>query len=503
MGCRPLFRRGGFRVPARHLHLDGRERLSNLFLPSSMSLTLREDSGWALLQKAGYARATSAAGIFHMLPLGVRVLERITAVLERWMGRIGASKVGLSNLSRVETWKRSGRWEEMRGELFSLRDRRGSEFVLAPTHEEEITLLVRDAVAGPRDLPLRVYQCGHKYRDERRPRGGLLRGREFLMQDLYTFDLNEEAALATYRQVQRAYDGIFQDLGLRVLCAEASSGSMGGQLSHEYHLPCLLGEDRVHECPTCGTIYNEQVVHRCEAEAGAEGSQVEGRGKEGNGGRGNGGRGRGNGKGKEEGGHGGDRDTGTACIEIAHTFHLGQRYTGCFRAGTRLAEGGLWMGCHGIGVTRLMAAVAETHRDARGLCWPPALAPYAGVVVGGAGDEAACTALYDALTARGVRVVLDDRAGTSVGYRVRDAALRGLSLIRPVPTDGEGRPGDGEGQPRERDREARGSVEPRQPQPGPGSPRRGGSASPGKGPGFTGGGAQLAAYLRRLHSDRG
>jgi prolyl-tRNA synthetase len=211
------------------------------------------------------------AGVFHQLPLGLRVLEKIEKLLDKHMRTLGASKIAMSSISDADLWRKSGRLEgsiEDGGhELYGLLDRKKSGLMLSPTHEEEVTNLVRTFLASYRDLPIRLYQVSQKYRDELRPRAGLLRTKEFLMKDLYTFDLTKEDAMETYDQVRKTYDAFFKDIGIPFLVAEADSGNMGGKLSHEYHYESPMGEDTVWTCSNCNYVANDEVVHRIDPES--------------------------------------------------------------------------------------------------------------------------------------------------------------------------------------------------------------------------------------------
>lgn len=199
-------------------------------------------------------------GIYHLLPLGYRVQDKIMKVIEKHMGSIGASRMALATLSSPSAWGQSGRFDKLHSELFVIEDRKGKPLLLSPTHEEEITIVVRQTLSSHKQLPARLYQITSKFRDEIRPRKGLLRGREFMMKDLYTFDLSLNSALETYHQVRAAYDKIFAELRLPVLVAEASSGDIGGDLSHEYHLATPEGEDDVVSCTDCQYMANTEVV---------------------------------------------------------------------------------------------------------------------------------------------------------------------------------------------------------------------------------------------------
>ena len=238
---------------------NGPRRLSEFWIPTGGIAPSVEEDSQALLVRAGFLRQVHS-GIFQLLPLGVRVQEKLERLIDKHMLRIGASKVSLSTLSSEELWKKSGRLDKSNQELFHLEDRKGAKFLLSPTHEEEITSLVGDIVKSYKDLPLRLYQISRKYRDELRPRQGLLRGREFLMKDLYTFDTTTEDALVTYKIVRQAYKAFFEELKLPYMVAEADSGSIGGDLSHEYHVPSDKGEDIIVSCNECGYVMNEELA---------------------------------------------------------------------------------------------------------------------------------------------------------------------------------------------------------------------------------------------------
>ncbi|CAK7272783.1 hypothetical protein SEPCBS57363_005322 [Sporothrix epigloea] len=198
-----------------------------------------------------------------MLPLGLRVQDKIEALVDKHMKAIGGSRVSLSSISSQKLWAKSGRLESVQSELFQFADRKDAKYLLSPTHEEEITELVSQNVRSYRGLPLRLYQITRKYRDEMRPRHGILRSREFIMKDMYSFDLTAEDAMSTYAQVRAAYAAIFSAMKVPVLAAQASSGDMGGDLSHEYHLAASLGEDYVAHCSSCDYAANTEVLEVC------------------------------------------------------------------------------------------------------------------------------------------------------------------------------------------------------------------------------------------------
>ncbi|MDQ1215560.1 proline--tRNA ligase [Microbacterium arborescens] len=218
-------------------------RMSHLFLR-----TLREDPAGAevashkLLIRAGYIRP-QAAGIFAWLPLGLRVKAKIERVVREEMAAAGAQEVHFPALMPREAYEATGRWEEYGDLLFRLQDRKGGDYLLAPTHEEAFTLLVKDLYSSYKDLPLTIYQIQDKYRDEARPRAGLLRGREFTMKDAYSFDANDAGLEASYQAQRDAYERIFQRLGLEYVIVQADAGAMGGSRSEEFLHPTPVGED--------------------------------------------------------------------------------------------------------------------------------------------------------------------------------------------------------------------------------------------------------------------
>ncbi|KAK4233345.1 hypothetical protein C8A03DRAFT_19572 [Achaetomium macrosporum] len=235
-------------------------RLSRVWFPSGGIAGSGVEDAHAKLIRAGFLRQ-SYAGMFHMLPLGRRVQNKVERLVAGHMeDLLAASRVTLSSISAESLWEKSGRLQNVASELFRFSDRRDVAYLLAPTHEEEITTLVARTVKSYKELPLRLYQITRKYRDEFRPRHGLLRGREFVMKDLYTFDNSIESALETYDKVRAVYARIFADMKLPVLAAKASSGDMGGDLSHEYHLPTQLGEDHIVSCGSCDYVVNEEIA---------------------------------------------------------------------------------------------------------------------------------------------------------------------------------------------------------------------------------------------------
>ncbi|KAF7860873.1 hypothetical protein EAF04_008391 [Stromatinia cepivora] len=550
---------------------DDRARLSKFWIPTGGIAASADEDSHAKLIRGGFLRQAHT-GIFHMLPLGRRVQDKLEALVDKHMSTLGASKLALSSLSSEELWAKSGRLDAS-SELFRLKDRKEAGYLLAPTHEEEITELVSNSVQSYKELPVRLYQITRKYRDELRPRQGLLRSREFVMKDLYTFDYNSSSALSTYEDVRKAYQNLFNELKIPYLVAEADSGDIGGDLSHEFHFPTKIGEDNIISCIKCNYVANEElaetgkqkvdeiddpdvhiqnttvvagfsrdgstliatwfyfesgeeyelntrsiksvvpeydpsrkieyqellrfinrengtgnklldksdqpsinrVIHlidgrvpsrisqeimkeRFSAVAKAKATQDDWLSKV-----------------DDTSFISQDPSTGEPlnlrrimegdicpkcqeptlkvekAIELGHTFHLGTRYSKPMEATvtvpsslvenksndeentSRSGENGqvrvpMEMGCHGIGVTRMIGAVAETLVDEKGLNWPRVMAPFEIVVIPGKGSDEDALQIFDTFSTAAMDPVVDDRE-VSIAWKLRDADLIGYPVI--------------------------------------------------------------------------
>ncbi|MFI9175319.1 proline--tRNA ligase [Streptomyces lincolnensis] len=236
------------------------QRMSQL-----MAKTLRDDPADAevlshkLLVRAGYVRRT-AAGLWSWLPLGKKVLANVERVVREEMDAMGGQEVLLPALLPREPYEATGRWQEYGPELFRLQDRKGGDYLLGPTHEEIFTLLVKDQASSYKDLPVILYQIQNKYRDEARPRAGVLRGREFLMKDSYSFDTEDEGLAQSYALHREAYQKIFARLGLDYRICAATAGAMGGSKSEEFLAPAGAGEDTFADCPNCDFAANTEAI---------------------------------------------------------------------------------------------------------------------------------------------------------------------------------------------------------------------------------------------------
>ncbi len=357
-----------------------------------------------LLVRGGYVRRL-ASGIYTFLPLGLRVLHQVTRIVREEMDAAGAQELLLPALHPVELWERSGRTVTMDDVLIRVHAK-GGEFVLAPTHEEVVTATVAGEVDSWRDLPVSVYQVQTKFRDEARPRYGLLRTRELIMKDAYSFDVSAEAMGASYRDMYDAYCRIFARLGLAVTPVEAASGAIGGDVSHEFMVASEIGEDRFARCPAlgCGWAASvEAAPHLAEGGACPRcGAAVE----------------------------------LVRAVEAGHTFQLGLTYSTKSPGATFTDEAGrelpYWMGCYGMGLSRLVAVLAEEHHDDAGLRWPESVAPYQVHVVALGVERSPAVAgaaerIYAELGTSGTSVLYDDR-DASAGVKFADADLLGVPV---------------------------------------------------------------------------
>jgi len=361
-----------------------------------------------LMLRAGLIRKVSA-GTYDYLPLGMRSLLKVIAIIREEMNKAGALEVLLPALQPAELWKKSGRYEIMGPEMIRFKDRHGKEMVLGPTHEEVITQLVTGELRSYRDLPKTLYQIQTKFRDEPRPRFGIIRSCEFLMKDAYSFDRDAKGLDAIYQRMYEAYKRIFDRCDLETIPVEADTGFIGGSDSHEFMVPSPSGEDAVVRCTACSYAASEE-KHRKNL---GEGAQVK------------------------------DGDPCPKCrkplrllaaIEVGHVFKLGTKYSTSMNA-TFLDEDGkqkpFVMGCYGIGVTRILAAVIETNHDEAGIQWPISIAPYTVVIVPiNLAEPATRTAaenLYAALAEAGIQVLFDDRE-VSGGVKMKDADLVGFPI---------------------------------------------------------------------------
>lgn len=365
-----------------------------------------------LLIKAGFIDQL-ASGIWSFLPLGWRVHRKIENIIREEINKIDAQEIFLPTLQPKSLWQETNRWDKIDPPLFRTRDRHNREYGLGSTHEEVITDLARKFIHSYKDLPKAIYQIQTKFRNEMRATSGLLRTREFSMKDLYSFHPDEKDLDKYYEKVCSAYEKIYLRCGLKAVKVKASSGTIGGDVSHEFMILAATGEDKILICQGCGWAANvemgkQKVCPTCQARLRQE-----------------------------------------SCIEAGHVFKLGIKYSQVMKANFIDRNGlkkPMVMGCYGIGLGRLMATIVEAHHDENGIIWPKEVAPFDIHLLDfrkkarpflsnqpkkfknnlRVSHEKA-ELLYSALQKFGFEVLYDDR-DESPGLKLRDADLIGIPI---------------------------------------------------------------------------
>ena len=375
---------------------------STYFIPTLKETPIgTEAASHQLLLRAGLVHMLTS-GVYSYLPLGLRVLRRIETIIRGEMETAGARELFLPVLQPMELWKQTGRDKTLAEVMIRFNDRRGRDMCLGPTHEEVITDLVKSFVQSYRQLPVVLYQIQTKFRDETRTRFGIVRACEFIMKDAYSFDRDKAGLQKNYDLMYQAYQNIFKRCGLDVVIIKADSGAMGGDLSHEFLVPAPIGEDTLYICSSCHY--------------------------------------------KEKAQEGGEKITCPECkkdklqkqiaIELGHIFQLGTKYSQAQQAlflDEDSKQKPMIMGCYGIGVSRLIAAIIEKHNDDKGIIWPKETAPFDVEILPlsapGADEEIPKLAkqYYGELSQIGLDVLCDDR-DESAGRKFNDADLIGIPL---------------------------------------------------------------------------
>ena len=361
-----------------------------------------------LMLRAGMIRKVSS-GIYTWLPLGLKVLRKIENIVREEMDQSGAQEVLMPMVHPKELWEETKRWEKMGPELLRIKDRHDRDFCLGPTHEEVITDLVRNNVKSYKELPLNIYQIQTKFRDEIRPRYGVMRGREFLMKDSYSFNIDEASLQETYLLMRNTYKKILERIGLEYKIVKADSGAIGGDTSEEFHVLAENGEDTIAISDASEFAINTELL----LSEGEDISTLEGKPSP-------------DGNGVIEIKKG---------IEVGHIFQLGKIYTELMKVNVLNQEGkavDLFMGCYGIGVSRLVAAAIEQNNDGKGILWPESIAPYeVNIVAIGYTKEPkiadAANNLSEQLQSMGYEVIVDDRKD-GYGTKMKDAELIGIPV---------------------------------------------------------------------------
>lgn len=381
--------------------------LSKYFMP-----TFKEDPADAviashkLMLRAGLIFQT-ASGIYSWLPLGLRVIEKIIKIIDQEQEKINSHKISMTTVQPASLWIESQRYDSYGLEMLRFKDRKETEYLYSPTNEEQATDIMRKLIKSYKELPLTFYQIQWKFRDEIRPRFGVLRSREFLMKDGYSFDLSYDDAVVTYKKMLTSYVKTFKRLGLNAVPVRANPGAIGGNLSHEFLILAETGESMLYYDKNLSKATTADEIMQCYAVSDEEydeknvpipQSQLE----------------------------------ISKGVEVGHIFYFGKKYSQSMNASVSGASGGAIfpeMGSYGIGVSRLVAAIIESSHDEKGIIWPVEVAPFQVIVVNLNVNDEKCNALslkiYTALKNKNVEVIYDDK-NLSVGEKFANADLIGI-----------------------------------------------------------------------------
>ena len=348
-----------------------------------------------LMLRAGLIKKL-ASGLFSWMPIGLKVLRKIEHIVREEMDRSGAYEVSMPAIQPADLWQETGRWEAYGNLLLKMEDRQGRLFCFGPTHEEVITDIVRNELKTYRQMPVNFYQIQTKFRDEIRPRFGVMRAREFLMKDAYSFHLDQPSLDLEYENMGATYNTIFTRLGLDFRKVRADSGEIGGSLSHEYHVLADSGEDEIGYCDEEDYAANVDMIEGNTAPNGGKLSFTRG-------------------------------------IEVGHIFQLGDKYSKSMNCTVLNDKGDSiypLMGCYGIGISRIMASSIEQNHDESGIIWPEPLAPFQIIIVALNKNTEDTTLtksrkIYHQLKESGYEVLLDDR-NERAGVKFADADLLGI-----------------------------------------------------------------------------
>ncbi len=401
-------------------------KLSQYFLP-----TLKENPidatvvSHQLMVRAGMIRQT-ASGIYTWLPLGLKVLRKVEKIIKEEMDKSGALEVLMPTIQPAELWQESGRYDAYGKEMLRIKDRHDRDILYGPTHEEVITDIFRKNVTSYKDLPKNFYQIHWKFRDEIRPRFGLMRGREFLMKDSYSFDIDEVSAKRTYNLMYETYFKIFRAMGLKPMAVRADTGAIGGDLSHEFHILADTGESAIYYDKKFDNLKNFDVAEMQLLYAMADEMHV-----------------------ADKCPIPESQLNSRRGIEVGHIFNFGTKYSKAMNAfvmgsgssylgGTSESVSGTMetnnkiypnMGSYGIGVSRVVAASIEANHDQNGIIWPKEIAPFQVALINvRVGDELCdktCEEIYSKLQSQGVEVIYDDTKA-SLGQKFSIADLIGI-----------------------------------------------------------------------------
>lgn len=372
---------------------------SKLFGKTKKEIKNYESISHKLLTQGGFIDQV-ASGIFEYLPLGKRVLNKIENIIKEEMNAIDAQEILMPSLHPKNLWEKTGRWNSV-DVLFKIKSQWANEYALAPTHEETVTPFAKKFIKSYKDLPLALYHITAKFRDEKRAKSGILRGREFGMKDLYSFHTDKQDLEKYYKKVIDAYLKIFSRCGLKeVKITEASGGSFTKKFSHEFNVITPAGEVNLIYCSKCSFAQNEEIATEKNKCPKCNSPLLKNK-----------------------------------AIEIGNIFDLGTRFSEAFdlkftdKDGTQKYP---FMGCYGIGTTRLMGAIVEIHHDEKGIIWPEEVAPYKIHLIGlDLKDEKVKSKAYKTyqnLTENNFEVLFDEREDVSPGEKFTDADLIGIPI---------------------------------------------------------------------------
>lgn len=387
-------------------------RLSNYFLP-----TLKENPidakivSHQLMIRAGMIRQTNS-GIYSWLPLGLKVLNKISNIVRDEIDKSGCLEVLMPTIQPAELWLESGRYNDYGKEMLRIKDRHDRDLLYGPTHEEIITDIFRKNINSYKDLPKNLYQIQWKFRDEIRPRFGVMRGREFLMKDGYSFDLDFESAKKSYDLMYATYFKIFKRMGLDAMAVKANTGAIGGDLSHEFHILAETGEseifydkkfDELRKAENVDIKAMQKLYTAADEMHDPKNCPISA-----------------------------DQVASRRGIEIGHIFYFGDKYSKAMNAKIMGADGKEitpMMGSYGIGVSRLVAAIIEASHDERGIIWPESVAPFQIALInlknGDENCDKICEEIYQKLQKKNIEVLYDDTKN-GAGQKFANADLIGI-----------------------------------------------------------------------------
>ena len=352
-----------------------------------------------LLIRAGFVHKLMA-GVYSYLPLGFRVRWNIERIIREEMNALGSSEILMPALHPRAVWDVTGRWEGMESIMYQFKDHSGREMGLGPTHEEIMGVAGKTVISSYDDLPLSVYQIQTKFRDEARPKSGLLRGREFTMKDMYSFHTDTASLDVFYEESKKAYQNVFSRCGLTSFITEASGGDFSKEYSHEFMVEAEAGEDNILLCRLCGFAQNAEIA---EHKAGKKCPKCSS----------------------------GVLDS-VKSIEVGNIFKLGTKFSEPNNLVFKDSSGSqkpVIMASYGIGIDRLMGSIVEIYHDEKGIIWPASVAPFKAHLLSlgdSAGVKKFADKTYEELQASGITVLYDDREGVSPGEKFFDADLIGV-----------------------------------------------------------------------------